>query len=245
MKTLNFQTVQDVLDALNARFSFIDDFMVFVNPASTADNRKIYGGFYKMNYNGRPDGEYFFHDSTARIDDHPTLIELYRSFEMSMIQKLRWQKYSDEEYASETGTKVNYRYDYSILDEEEYPAEFTAVYVDGGIEKEISFKHYGFDWVNGYLQNRNYSNVKRVTGRWSDNRKEERIYVCDNLSDFVKKHSKADFMSYYYDSQKAIMDEKLLQAIKNEKLENPFDTVLELKDHLFELSTKISQNETN
>lgn len=122
MKT-NFNSLQEVANALKDRFSFISDFDVYVSRTKLSTGEvvetSINGGFYKMNYNGRPDGEYFFHEYTIRLGDHADLADAYSLFEEVMIQKLRWQKRSDESFAKEFNHKVDYKYDYSILDEYE------------------------------------------------------------------------------------------------------------------------------
>lgn len=246
MKT-TFNSLQEVANALKNRFSFINDFDVYVTKLKLENGNVVeasmHGGFYRMSYNGRPDGEYFFHEYTTRSNEHESLNDLYIAFEKAMIEKLRWQKYADESYAEDYNKKVAYKYDYSILYEVDYPATFYALYEKDGEEKIIHFGHYDFKWAIGYLNARHYY-PKRIIGDWGF-MSEERILICEDLTDFVKKYSKQDFLLYHYDDKKDAMDALLLEKLEEEGLKNEFSSIIELRQHLYDLSVEISKNETN
>jgi len=104
----NFNSLQEIAEKLNAEYAKIEDFNVIAFQEGT-----IRGGFYQMNYNGRPDGEYYFHETFGRLET--TYDELYVNLDETIQKQLKFQKEVDEKYAREFGLTVNYKYDYSLI----------------------------------------------------------------------------------------------------------------------------------
>lgn len=111
MTTLN--SLQEVAEALNNKYTSINDFRVIVLNEGT-----IRGGFYKMNYNNTPSGEYYFHETFGRIDENygvKTFNDLFERLDNIIQKQLKWQKCCDESYAKEFKKNIEYKFDYSAI----------------------------------------------------------------------------------------------------------------------------------
>lgn len=114
MKT--YKTIEEVADALNAKYSSIKDFKVF----ASSDN-KIEGGFYWMNYmfneyKGNHFADYPFHEVFGAFDRFDgSLDEFFDYLDQRIQSQLKWQKEVDEMYAAEFAQPVNYKFNYSLI----------------------------------------------------------------------------------------------------------------------------------
>lgn len=114
MKT--YKTIQEVADALNAKYSAIKDFKVF-----TTSDHKINGGWYWMNYmlngcHGNHFADYPFHEVFGAFDRFDgTLNEFFDYLDQRIQSQLKWQKEVDEMYAAEYNKPVHYKFNYSLI----------------------------------------------------------------------------------------------------------------------------------
>lgn len=109
----HLDSIKDVCNKLNDKYSTIKDFKLYVS------GDIIKGGFYKMNYNNTPQGEYYFHETFCRLTDSINDFNKLFKYANSVIQKqLKNQKFYDEEFAKEENIKVNYKFDYSLIENE-------------------------------------------------------------------------------------------------------------------------------
>lgn len=103
-------TLNQAISELKERYSFISEFELEIN-----HNNKIVGGFYKMNYNGRKDGEYFFHETFYTPSENDTVDSIVLSISKRINKQLIWQKETDENFAKEYDRDVVYKYNYSLI----------------------------------------------------------------------------------------------------------------------------------
>lgn len=115
MKT-NIEILKEVAAALNVAFAFIADFKVYQT------ENVIKGGFCNMSYRCPVLGEmvhYKFHDLFIRLEAdkvrESSFEEIFKKAHIQILEDLKWHKACDEAYAKEYEKKIEYKYDYSIL----------------------------------------------------------------------------------------------------------------------------------
>ena len=110
------KNLQDVADALNAKYRSIKDFNVY----ATSDSQ-INGGFYWMNYmfseyKGNHFADYPFHEVFGAFDRFDgSLDEFFDYLDQRVQSQLKWQKEVDEQFAAEHGQPVDYKFNYSLI----------------------------------------------------------------------------------------------------------------------------------
>lgn len=108
-----FNSLQEISDQLNKKYSKIDGFKTFVFGDT------VRGGFYEMNYlNGESYADYYFHETFGRINPKYNVNDykdLFLYLDKAIQRQLKWQKKQDETYAAEFNKKVNYLFDYSLI----------------------------------------------------------------------------------------------------------------------------------
>ena len=111
----NQDTLQKVKSLIENKYSKIKDLKVSVYPEG-----KMMVGFDWMNYlpGNPPEGVYPFHETNFRFDmtDMRSVDEIFSYFDKSIQNNLSWAKQNDEKYAKEFGEKLNYSFDYSLID---------------------------------------------------------------------------------------------------------------------------------
>lgn len=111
MKYLN--SLVDVKNALEKKYSAgISDFHLYIDKSGLS--KVIKGGFYEMSCGNN---RYYFHEIHAGKDENESYDELYSYIDKAIQKKLKWQKEQDENYAQEFNKKIEYKFDYSLINE--------------------------------------------------------------------------------------------------------------------------------
>ena len=105
-------SLEEIVELLNEKYKKIKGFHTY------ATNNVVKGGFHKMNYDNTPQGEYYFRETFVKKTDSHSYQELFDLADKTIQYQLKDQKHLDELFAKEVGCKLVYKFNYSLIENE-------------------------------------------------------------------------------------------------------------------------------
>jgi len=120
MKNSQKEVLEKVKSKIEKKYSKIKDLEILV------EYRRIQVGFGWTNYlhGNPPQGRYPFHEINYSFDLSESFLgktltttkDIFNFLDGRIQEELKWQKRIDEDYAKEHNKKIEYKFDYSIID---------------------------------------------------------------------------------------------------------------------------------